>query len=241
MKFRAWLFLCIAAAGLSESRAPLAGTDEIIARMLQHDSQRQTALDGYTALRRYVLENARQHKRAEMLVRLTCLKDGSKQFKTVSSEGWGGARNHVFPRLLKAEAEASHPAVREQSRVTPSNYSFELVGQQNVDGRAAYVVEVRPKASNKYLMRGKIWIDAEDYAIVRMQGEPAKNPSFWFKSIHFAHTYGKHGPFWFPVSDESITDVLIFGPTRLRIEYFDYVLNPAAISALGDALHATLP
>ena len=57
--------------------------------------------------------------------------------------------------------------------------------------------------------------------IVRMEGEPAKNPSFWIKSVHFVHTYGKHGPFWFPVSDRSVTDVRIFGNTEVNIDYFD--------------------
>jgi hypothetical protein len=227
-----FLFLFAAAADANDLNASLPSVDEVIAKMIQGDNERQAALDGYTAVRRYVLQNADQDKRAEMLVRLTCLKDGTKQFETVSSSGWGGARKHVFPRLLRAEAEASDPSFREQSRLTPDNYSFEMVGQDNINGRPAYMIEVTPKAPKKFLMRGKIWIDAEDYAIVRMQGVPAKNPSFWVKSVHFAHNYQKHGSFWFPVSDESLTDVRIFGPTELRIEYFDYVPNTTTPSVL---------
>jgi hypothetical protein len=172
-----------------------------------------------------------------MLVRLTCLKDGSKQFEMLSSTGWGGARKHVFQRLLEAEVEGSRPDVREQSRVTPENYSFVMAGQEEVNGRPAYVIDVTPKAPKKFLMRGKIWIDEADCAMVRMQGVPAKNPSFWIKSVHFAHDYEKHGAFWFPASDESLTDVRIFGPTDLTIEYFDYVPNATA-SVLHDSIQA---
>jgi len=38
------------------------------------------------------LENTEHHKQAEMVVRLTCLKDGSKHFEIISSSGWGGVR-----------------------------------------------------------------------------------------------------------------------------------------------------
>ena len=199
--------------------------DEIIARMIARDSERQAELHGYTAYRRYVLENRNHHKEAEMLVRMTCREDSSKQFEVLSEDGWGGARKHVFPRLLEVESEASRPDLRERSRIAPDNYTFESAGTEDVRGRLAYVISIEPKTSNKYLARGRIWVDADEYAIVRVEGEPAKNPSFWFKSVHFVHEYEKNGPFWFPVSDRSVTDVRIFGTTEMNIKYFDYVPN----------------
>jgi hypothetical protein len=199
--------------------------DDIVARMLAHDGQRQAALHGYTGYRRYVLENRAHHKQAEMLVRMICRGDGSKQFEVVSASGWGGARKHVFPRLLEAEIDAARPGLRDRSRITPDNYTFEKAGTEDVRGRSAYVISIEPKTQNKYLARGRIWVDAEEYAIVRVEGEPAKNPSFWLKSVHFVHNYDKNGPFWFPVSDRSVTDVRVFGATEMTIEYFDYVPN----------------
>jgi hypothetical protein len=199
--------------------------DDIVARMLARDGQRQAALHGYTGYRRYVLENRAHHKQAEMLVRMICRGDGSKQFEVVSASGWGGARKHVFPRLLEAEIDAARPGLRDRSRITPDNYTFEKAGTEDVRGRSAYVISIEPKTQNKYLARGRIWVDAEEYAIVRVEGEPAKNPSFWLKSVHFVHNYDKNGPFWFPVSDRSVTDVRVFGATEMTIEYFDYVPN----------------
>src|SRR5580692_3594300 len=199
--------------------------NEIVARMIAHDGERQATLHGYTGFRRYVVENRNHHKRAEMLVRMTCGEDGSKQFDVVSESGWGGATKHVFPRLLDAESEAARPDLRERSRITPENYTFEIAGTEDVRGRLAYVISIEPKTANKYLARGRIWVDAEEYAIVRVEGEPAKNPSFWFKSVRFVHDYDKNGPFWFPAADRSVTDVRIFGSTEMTIEYFDYAPN----------------
>ena len=200
-------------------------TDDVVAAMMSHDAERIAALHGYTAMRRYELENRGRHKRAEMLVRVTGHEDGSRTFEPVSASGWGVVLKHVFPRLLEAEVESSRPEARDRSRVTPENYSFEMIGTEEVRDRPAYVMAVEPKTKNKFLMRGRIWVDAEDYAVVRIEGQPAKNPSFWVKSVHFTHEYQKNGVFWFPTRDESVNDVRIVGTTEMRIEYFDYAVT----------------
>jgi hypothetical protein len=229
----------VMAAGETMPVVPTA--DEVIARMIARDSERQSKLHGYTALRRYVLENRSHNKQAEMLVRMICREDGSKEFEVVSEDGWGGARKHVFPRLLEAEVEAARPDLRERSRITPENYTFEMVGKEDVLGRPAYVIAIEPKTPNKYLARGRIFVDADEYAILRVEGKPAKNPSFWVKSVHFVHEYHKSGSFWFPVSDRSDTDVRIFGDTEMTIEYFDYAPNPPSLSASESSGSRTRP
>jgi hypothetical protein len=225
----------------SDSTQALPTGDEVIARMIAHDSERQAALHGYTAIRRYVLENRNHDKRAEMLVRMICREDGSKQFEVVSEDGWGGARKHVFPRLLEAEADAARPDLRERSRITPENYTFEMAGTECVRGRPAYVIAIEPKTPNKYLASGRIFVDTDEYAIIRIDGRPAKNPSFWIKSVHFVHDYDKSGSFWFPVADRSVTDVRIFGATEMTIEYFDYAPNTSPLSASGSSDRRSLP
>jgi hypothetical protein len=218
------------------SKPDLHTADQVVARMMTRDSERQAALHGYTAYRRYVLENRTHHRRAEMLVRLICRGDGSKQFEVVSASGWGEARKHVFPRLLEAEIDAARPGLRDRSRITSDNYTFEMAGTEEVRGRLAYVLSIEPKTQNKYLARGRIWIDADEYAIVRVEGQPAKNPSFWFKSVHFVHEYDKNGQFWFPASDRSVTDVRILGATQMNIDYFDYAPNDPAQGQVSDLI-----
>lgn len=227
------LTVALAMAG-GDSTPALPSADEVAASMMAHDRERQAALHGYTALRRYVLENQNHHKRAEMLVRMTCLEDGSKQFEVVSANGWGGARKFVFRRLLEAETEAARPDLRERARITPANYTFQMSGLEYFRGRPAYVLTIEPKTGNKYLARGRIWVDAGEFAILRIEGQPAKNPSFWVKSVHFVHDYKKSGSFWFPASDHSVTDVRIFGTTELTIEYYNYTPNASPLASHED-------
>jgi hypothetical protein len=211
----------------SETATPR--VDDVVSAMLRKDADRRTAFEGYSGVRTYVLENDAYHKRAEMTVRIACHSDGTKEFEVLSSTGWGGARKHVFSKLLEAEAAASKPGSGDESRVTPENYSFRTLGIEEIDGRSAYVIEVTPKLPKKYLIHGTIWVDATDYAIVRMQGSPAKSPSFFIKNVQFTHTYHKSGPLWLPASDVSLSDARIFGPTQLTILYQDYQLGPAAM------------
>src|SRR5216684_1264261 len=197
----ALLLLPASVAAADESPSVPTAT-EIIIRMGLRDLRRQVSIEGYAGMRRYVLDN--QH------------------FEVVSEEGWKAAHKHVLRKMLESESETSHPEARAKTRINPENYDFKMAGTEVIDGRTAYVLEVSPKRKEKYLFRGRIWVDAEDYALARAEGQPAKNPSFWTKSTHFVQIYQKSGLLWFPRSTQSVTEAHIFGTTDVNIEYFDY-------------------
>lgn len=212
--------------GSAQTSIPLPSSNDVVARMMRFDAQRQTELSGYTATRRYVAVNNK--RRAEMLVRVTCASDGAKQFSIVSEKGSGSIRKHVFYKLLNEEAEASRRGTRNSTRLTPENYDFQLLGQETLATGPTYVLAVKPKTANKYLIDGKIWVNANDYAIVRIEGQPAKSPSFWVRSVHFVHTYQKVHQFWFASSTVTTSHIFIFGDSELTIENSEYALNPPA-------------
>src|SRR5215468_12738429 len=109
------LLLVLAAPGLHLDAAPLADADAIVAKMMEHDAERQASLSGYTAMRRYVLDNRSRH--ADMVVRTTILADGSEQFLVIEENGSGSIRKHVFHRILAEESDASGSKVRRDSRI----------------------------------------------------------------------------------------------------------------------------
>jgi negative regulator of sigma E activity len=208
----------------AQTTSPLPTADDVLARMMGFDAQRQSQMVGYTALRHYSAVNKRRH--AEMLVQVTCSKDGAKQFNVLSEEGSGSIRKHVFQKLLTEETAATRRGERKETRITPANYDFTVVGEETLPTGSAYVLDVSPKTENKYLIRGKIWVDANDYSIVRIEGQPARNPSFWVRSVHFVHTYQKVGPFWFASSTHTTSEIRIFGEAELTIENSGYTLIP---------------
>jgi len=225
----------IAAISAGAQQAPLPDAKDVVARMVARDAERQGSLTGYAGMRRYILTNEHMHKRAEMTVRVNGDPDGTKHFEIVSENGWKAAQKHVLQKMLESEAETSRPAERMKTRLCSDNYEFQLVGTEKTGERMAYAIDVTPKRKEKYLFHGRIWVDSEDYALVRADGNPAKNPSFWTKNVHFVHTYEKNGEFWFPVTTDSVTEARLFGTTNLTIEYFEYRPN-AAPGVPGNAM-----
>ena len=207
----------------AQAGAALPPAGDVVAKMMQFDAQRQSELTGYTATRRYVAVNKNRH--AEMMVHVQCAKDGAKKFTVLSEEGSGSIRKHVFQKLLSEETEASRRGTRTGTRLIPANYEFQTVGQETLETGPAYVLEVLPKTSNKYLINGEIWVDANDYSIVRIEGQPARNPSLWVHSVHFVHSYQKVGQFWLASSTDTTSQIRIFGESELKLENADYKLS----------------
>ena len=207
---------------------------DAIAKLADHNSQREKLGRGYTGSRRYVLENHRLNKRAEMLVSVKCDPDGTKHFEVVSEEGWKSANKRVLRKMLESETETSLPQLRPMTSLTLDNYRFQMLGRDLIDARPTYILQVLPKREDKYLFEGRIWVDAEDFAVVRVEGKPAKNPSFWTRSVNFVQQYHKSGTFWFPFSTESVTEARIFGRTEVTISYYDYLPNSNAGSSVSD-------
>jgi hypothetical protein len=208
------------------SAGQLPSADEIARRMVEHESRRLQSMYGYTSVRRYHLLNPGHKTEADMLVRVTVSRTGAKTFEVLAQHGSPSVCRFIFTRMLQTEQEAARPEVLEANRIIPSNYSFELVGMDQIGGRSAYILKATPRVRTKYLIEGRVWIDARDFAIVRIEGAPAKAPSFWVKSVRFVHTYQQQGPFWLAAADHSETDARIFGLTNVDIDYLSYSLNP---------------
>jgi hypothetical protein len=62
---------------------------------------------------------------------------------------------------------------------------------------------------------GQIWVDAGTFRIRRVEGIPAKSPSFWIKNIHFTLQFAELGGMWVPVSFDAIATVRLLGQFRL--------------------------
>lgn len=86
---------------------------------------------------------------------------------------------------------------------------------------------MEPRTKDKFLYRGRIWVDAKDFAVVRPEAEPAKNPSFWTKTAEIAQMYMKVSDFWLPACNHSVTAIRVGGHAELTIDYKDYEITGA--------------
>jgi hypothetical protein len=226
----AWIVLCFGAPLMGQMvtvPAPLTA-EEVIQRVVEMNGARAKTLEAYTSIRTYHLEcHCISHKKADMVVRTTYQAPDQKEFTIVSESGSGTVRDRVFKKLIEAEQESMREENQRRSGITPENYTFQVSDYQKTDTEEFYVLDVQPRGKNKFLFRGHIWVDAKDFAITRVEGEPAVNPSWWTVKTDFKRRYQKIGDFWLPESNESETKVRVFGTAVLSIEYRDYQITQA--------------
>jgi hypothetical protein len=206
--------------------APLSLTgDDIIARMLELNRLRNEKLQRYSAVRTYVIRNLEGKLAAEAVVRVDYEAPDRKTFNKTSEKGSGIVRHLVFDRLIQSEGETSAGREHHNSAITPANYTFLLEGEEEVGPYHCFVLEATPKRKDKYLFEGKIWIDTEDFAIVKIAGHPAKKPSFWINRADFVRQYQRIDGFWLPYRDETSVEVKLYGRRVFTVDHQQYVIN----------------
>jgi hypothetical protein len=222
------------AAPPADAAAAEARGSELFLKLVERNDDRTRRLERFTGTRDYELRNDKDQLSARQVVRVEFHAPDSKNFQTVSEEGSKWIRRFVFQGLINSESEASSGREHRDSSITPLNYSFRYLGEEDLDGHSCYVVYATPKRLDKYLFEGTVWIDSRDFAVAKIDGHPAKNPSFWIKRVNWVRRYGKVGDFWLPLKDVTYTDVKIFGRKKLIISYQDYVVNPAVTERGGE-------
>ena len=201
--------------------------DEIVAKVLERNRLRNEQLQRYAAVRTYEIRNLEGKLAAQAVVRVDYQAPDKKTFKKTSEKGPGIVRYLVFDRLIQSESETSSGREHHNSAITAANYTFTLAGEEEVGLYRCFVLEATARRKDKYLFEGKIWIDAEDFAIVKIAGHPAKKPSFWINRADFLRQYQRIDGFWLPCRDETSVDVKIYGRRVFTVVHQQYVVNPS--------------
>lgn len=198
--------------------------EQVVNNLVRRNLTRAQGLAGYRGTRTYRLEyqGFPGSRSAELVVDVRYESPGTKEFTIRSETGSKLLIDRVFKKLLQGEKEALTDENAKHTALNRDNYKFAQVGYESAPTGTLYVLSVEPRTKNKFLYRGRIWIDAEDFAVVRLQGEPVKNPSFWTKDTKIEETYVKVGDFWFPASNRSTSSIRLGGRAYLTIDYKDY-------------------
>ncbi|MDT7604421.1 MAG: hypothetical protein QOF61_2418 [Acidobacteriota bacterium] len=116
-----------------------------------------------------------------------------------------------------------------------AQYDFKLVGTEKVDELGTYVFDVQPKAmpnpkkSKDRFFQGRIWIDDQDFMLVKARGKGVPEGKEAFPVFDY---YREHdGRYWVP-SLVSANDQLVMPSgevvrVRIRVKYTDYEAPPA--------------
>jgi len=182
-------------------------------------------VESYSRTQHYSASDSRFGLSAELVARIYYRRLKGKTFEVLSRGGSTILQTHVFDPLLKEEIETSQLTTPERSLLSTHNYSFRLAGEETMVGRRCYVLELTPLRKDKHLLKGKAWVDAEDYAAVHVEGRFADSLSFWIGKPFMTSDFMKVSGLWFAAKRHSIQNSFLAGRSELTIEYRDYQIE----------------
>jgi hypothetical protein len=220
------LFLCLVtvvptSSAQTESTSPDVTT--IVARMAQARAENRARLRPYTVKRDYKLFGVERAKtKAQVIADVSFVPPNSKQYAIERANGTGlGER--IVRRMLESET-----AVAKDYRATdfsPDNYDFHLLREEEVSGHHCYVLELLPRRKAENLLRGNIWVDATTYLLHRVDGRPAKGPSWWLREVRIVLVYSNVEGMWLQTASESTAKVRILGQHTMESRDVNYEIS----------------
>jgi hypothetical protein len=208
-----------------EPLRPGVAESKLFAELEAHNQLRKSALLDYTVLRTYQVVDLTGKVHAEEVGQMEFRAPDEKKFVLASERGSVVVRRMALHPLISSEIETAAGKQHHDSSITPANYSLDLLGEQQIGPHHCFVAQAVPKRKDKYLFEGKLWIDVDDYAVVRIEGHPAKKLSFWIERADFVRQYQKIGGFWLPQRDQTLVQVRLYGKKILTIDHQNYVVN----------------
>lgn len=204
--------------------------DQILARMQQAEIDSRAQSVAYTVTREYQLSaEGAQHPSSDVVAQVNVL-PSAKDYSIVKSEG-SDRGTGIVRKVLEHEAEmAGHS---EEHEISQRNYDFVLLGHESVDGHDCYVLQLTPKRQAVELINGRVWIDAQNFAMRQIKGATAKNPSMWIKGLNLTIKYGQVNGVWLQTSTQAVADVRFAGPHVLTSRELE--VRPALLSAQAKA------
>jgi hypothetical protein len=175
----------------------------------QDDAQRP-----YRATRRLEAENGNRHGWLEAVT--TYSVESGFNYQIIAEGGSSLVRSKVLRAVLEGEREVIERGEAARSALALENYAFQPNGVDN-DGLANILLS--PKRKERVLVSGTMFLQPDDGHLVRLQGQLAKNPSFWVRNVHIVRSYQRIAGVVVPISLESTAHVRVLGPASLRMTY----------------------
>lgn len=225
-----FIYLAVAATISAQVQSAPPTNEVIIAQMAQAQAENRTHFRPYIVTRDYKLFDGEDHNQAKsrVIAEITVVPPDSKKY-TVENRNGSGLEEQVVRKMLDSEVAFAKDSG--STDITGNNYDFLFVREDELSGQRCYVLELLPKRKSKTLLRGIIWVDARTYLLHRVEGEPAKSPSWWLRDVRIVVLYGSVGEMWLQTSSEATANVRILGRSTMVWRNAKYQIGELASAA----------
>jgi len=215
--------------GLAAGPVLLSG-DEVLARMENETGRRHDLLTRYSGSRQYTLQNARFGKEAAVGIEMRYHAPEGERYTIVTQSG-SDKLIGIINSVMASEARASVPPENALHEVSAANYRVRMLGTEVVEGHSCYLLALTPRFKSKNLIVGKAWVDAENFGIVRIDGQFAASVSLLVGAPRLREDFVQVNGFWLPGRVHSVTSSFLLGPTELEIVFSNYQVDTETASA----------
>jgi hypothetical protein len=186
----------------------------IVSRMEQARTANLASFKPYSAVREYNLYGSSEaDRKSHVVARVDFVPPTQKDFTIEKTEGSDrGAM--IVRRLLENESNAARDA-KCPGAFIPANYDFQLVGRDTLDGHPVWVLRLKPRHQETDLIDGMAYVDQSTFLLRRVEGDLAKNPSWWIKKVHTVLEFGNQHGMWLQTTSRSTAQIRMIGPHTL--------------------------
>lgn len=207
-RFTFWgIVLSLLTAVAAVAQATQQNVNSIVDAMLKAQLENKARVKPFTVKRGYLLLDKQEQEKGKMVASITVLPPDAKEYQIESSSGGMGEK--ILRDVLTKETEPPKDAARKE--LSRDNYDFKLLGEEALNGRRCYLLGLNPKREEKDLLRGKLWIDAETYNILRIEGSPVKSPSWWIHDVNILMSFAEVDGMWLRTSTHAVANVRFKG------------------------------
>ena len=232
-KFGGPLLLSFAmAAWAAEPATTLPSTENIVAHMREARARNRAQLRPYQVVRDYQLFGKEQKSKSEVTAYIDYVPPDVQNF-TIHRNNGVNMGEVIVRKILESEKEIL--TNQGASDISPANYTFRALRKDVLNRQPCYVLELHPLRKDSKLLRGLIWVDASSYMILRMEGEPARPPSWWVHNIHVALDFRAVHGMWLQTALRSTANVRLLGEHTLVSHDVDYKIGEIEAAAVAVA------
>jgi hypothetical protein len=224
---------CAAAQEPSNASGSAPDLSAIISRMLAAQQRNRAHVRAFSVKRDYQLLDKEEVQKAQVIAHITYVPPDQKKYQIESSHGGLGER--ILKDVL--EKDLQPPKDPDRHELSQKNYDFQLLGIEPVDGHLCYVLGLSPKRNDKELLEGRVWVDQQTYNIRRLEGKPAKSPSWWVHDVHLLMSYADVDGMWLRTFTYAVANVRFKGKYQMVSRDLEYHVPSKQVAGRVDRRH----
>jgi hypothetical protein len=202
----------VAAAGFMQRTEPVSGAD--VSSAIEKFLEQPSAASSYDAHRRLEATGYGRSGWIEVQTRFTAAT--GLRYEVTGEGGSGYIRSRVLRSLLEEERRTVASGGAANAAITRANYRFAAMG---LDPNGLIRVALQPLRNERALLAGAMFLTRDEGTLVRVEGRPAKTPSWWVSRVDVIREYRKLNGAVAPISMEATAQLRTRGSATLRMTY----------------------